>query len=466
MSEKKIGQIDDLMNSALLNKEQGNLLEAIHFFDQILKIDINNKKALNNIGNVFKEMGNYEKAVKFYEKSVLVDDSYQIAKINLAIIYHELGNLKKAEEIYKKIIILDKLNFSIYFNLSRINFDYFNKEIVNFIKKSVKTENLSNYNKASAYFILAKNEQIKNNFEGEIEYLKKGHEFFCKSVSPKVFDQSITYWLKIIPKKFRKLKLVNDHYLGKKNKLIKPIFIIGMPRSGSTLVESIISSGEIKIPNGGETAVVNWGILKAIRDKIFKETINEDDLLIDLKKISNDIIGRYENLNLLKLEKNYFFTDKSLENFFYVELLLKLFPNAKFIHCKRNNLDSIFAIYQNFLTKMSWTHSFKNILDYLNNYLFVTKYYEEKFSDKIYSLNLSDLTNDSVKISKEIFEFCGLKWSEQSLEFHMRKDLYSKTASNIQIREKIYKYDKNKYKIYKKYIKNFVEHYEWLKKDI
>jgi len=454
------------MKFAQLKKEQGSLIDALYSLEEILKIDNNNKRVLNNIGNVFKEMGNYEKAVKFYEKAVLLDDNYIIAKTNLAILYHELGNLSKAKKIYENIISLDKLNFSIYFNLSRINFDYFNKKIIDFIKKSLKTENISNYNKASAYFILSKNAQNKKNFEDEIEYLKKGHESFCKSIHPKVLDQNLNYWLKIIPEKFRKLKLINDQSLEKKNKLIKPIFIIGMPRSGSTLVESIISSGKIKIPNGGETSVINWGVSKSIKNKIFNETINEDNLFIDQKKISEDIIVRYENLNLLKKEKNYFFTDKSLENFFYIELLLKLFPNSKFIHCKRNNLDSIFAIYQNFLTKMSWSHSFENILDYLNNYLVVTKYFEEKFNDKIYSLNLSDLTNDSVKISREIFEFCGLEWSKESLEFHKRKDLYSKTASNIQIREKIYEYDKKKYKVYKKYIKKFVEHYEWLKKDI
>ena len=466
MTDNRNKKIDDLMKSAQLKKEEGDLSGSLHLLEESLKLDNNNKRAFNNIGNIFKEMGNYEKAIKFYEKSNLIDNSYLIAKTNLAILYHELGNLNKAKEIYKNIISLDKLNFSIYFNLSRINFDYFTKEVINFIKKSLETENLSNYNKASAYFILAKNEQIKKNFEDEIEYLKKGHEFFCESIPYKVFDQNLTYWLKIIPKNFKKLKLVNKKFLGKKNELIKPIFIIGMPRSGSTLVESIISSGKINIPNGGETAVINWGVSKLIRNKMLNKKINDDDLFIDSKKISEDIIGRYENLNLLKEEKNYFFTDKSLENFFYIELLVELFPNSKFIHCKRDNLDSIFAIYQNFLTKMSWTHSFKNILEYLNNYLAVTKYFEEKFNDKIYSLNLSDLTNDSIKISKEIFMFCGLEWSKKSLEFHKRKDLYSKTASNIQIREKIYEYDKTKYKIYKKYIKNFVENYAWLKKDI
>ncbi len=466
MSEKKNKEIDDLMKNAQFNKEQGNLLDALYFLEEIIKIDKDNKRALNNIGNVFKEIGNYEKAIKFYEKAVSADDNYLIAKTNLAILYHELGNLKKAEQIYRKMITLDKFNFSIYFNLSRISFNYFKKEIIDFIENSLENKNISNYNKASAYFILAKNEQIKKNFSEEVAYLKKGHEFFCKSVQPKVFHQSLNYWLNIIPKKFNKIKLTNTQSLNKKNKLIKPIFIIGMPRSGSTLIESIISSGKIKIPNGGETAIVNWGILKAIRDEIFNEKINEDNLLIDVQKISKDIISRYENLNLLKEDKDYFFTDKSLENFFYIEILLKLFPNSKFIHCKRNNLDTIFAIYQNFLTKMSWTHSFENIIDYLNSYLDVTKYFEKKFSNKIYSLNLSDLTQDSSRISKEIFEFCGLEWSKESLEYHKRKDLYSKTASNIQIREKIYEYDKKKYKIYKSYIKGFEEQYEWLKEDI
>lgn len=180
MSEKKSKEIDDLMKTAQFNKEQGNLLDALYFLEEIIKIDKDNKRALNNIGNVFKEIGNYEKAIKFYEKSVLADDNYLIAKTNLAILYHELGNLKKAEQIYRKIITLDKFDFSIYFNLSRISFNYFKKEIIDFIENSLENKNISNYNKASAYFILAKNEQIKKNFSEEVAYLKKGHEFFCK----------------------------------------------------------------------------------------------------------------------------------------------------------------------------------------------------------------------------------------------------------------------------------------------
>ena len=297
-----------------------------------------------------------------------------------------------------------------------------------------------------------------------MEYLNMGHDFFCKSVNPKVFNQNLFFWLDIIPKKFNKFKIINKSSYEKKNNLLNPIFIIGMPRSGSTLLESIISSGKETIPNGGETAIINWAVLKSVKEEN-SELFNQNQITIDFKKISKDIIERYENLNLLKKEKNFFFIDKSLENFFYIELILNLFPNAKFIHCERNHIDSIFAIYQNFLTKMTWTHSLANILSYLDNYLFVMNHYKQKFGNQIYSVDLSELTRNSVEISKKIFNFCNLEWTVKSLEFHKRKDLFSKTASNIQIREKIYRYDNDKYNVYKKFIKEFENKYSWLNKN-
>ena len=155
-------KIDNLMVSARLSKEQGNFLSAIDYLNEILKLDSNNKRALNNIGNAYKEIKNFDKAVKFYTKAITSDPEYLIAKINLAILHHDLGNLAEAEKLYKDLIILDKYNFAVYFNLSRINYDFFDEKIINFIENSLDIENISDYNKASGCFILAKNYQKKN----------------------------------------------------------------------------------------------------------------------------------------------------------------------------------------------------------------------------------------------------------------------------------------------------------------
>ncbi len=456
-------KIDNLMLRAQSSKDNGNLFLTIKYLDQVLKLDPTNKRALNNLGNTYKEMKNFDKAIKYYSKATKTDANYLISKINLAILNHDLGNLDEAEKNYKELILLDKYNFGIYFNLSRINFDYFDEEKIKFIENSLDMENINQYNKASGYFVLAKNEQIKRNFDKEIEYLKKGHEFFCKSISPKIYKQNSNYWLNLIPKKFSKIRVLNKKKPEKKENEINPIFIIGMPRSGSTLVESILSSGKLKIPNGGETATINWALFKNYK----KDLLNKDsgNFYIESTLLKNDIIHRYKNLNLLEKKKNFFFTDKSLENFFFIDLILNLFPKAKFIHCKRDKVDNILAIYQNFLTKISWSHSLRDIIFYFDNYLKVMSYYDKKFKDKIFSIDLKELTTDSKYISQKMFKFCKLEWTEESLKYHKRKDLFSTTASNIQIREKIYKYKNAKYDVYKKHLKEFEHEYDWLKKD-
>ncbi len=464
MNDNQNKKIDELIMSAQLSKEQGNWSSTVNFLNEILKIDPNNQKALNNIGNVYKETKNFDKAIKYYLKAINSNPKYKIAKINLAILYHDLGNLKEAKKIYKELIILDKYNFAIHFNLSRIDFSYFDKSMINFIENSMHHESINDYSKASGYFILAKNQQIKKNFDKEISFLEKGHEYFIKSITKKIYEQSYNYWLNIIPKKFDKIEITNLHENKKPDLKINPIFIIGMPRSGSTLIESIISSGKLKIPNGGETATINWALLKNYRKDLLND--NLDKIIIDKDKIINDILGKYKNLNLLNKNNKLFFTDKSLENFFFIDIILELFPNAKFIHCKRNKVDNIFAIYQNFLTKMSWTHSLEDIIKYFDNYLNVMTIFNKRFKEKIFSIKLEDLTLNSKKISQDVFKFCNLEWSENSLEYHKRKDLFSTTASNIQIREKIYKYNNEKYEVYKKHIKKFEQKYNWLKKDL
>ena len=452
--KKKIENIKDLLIVAQSNKDKGDLPGSLNVLNEVLNLDPDNKKALNNIANILKDIKKFEKAIECYLKAINLDPNYLVAKINLAILYHELGDFKKAEILYKEIIIQDKLNFSIYFNLSRIDFKFFDQKKIKFIEYSLINENISEFNKASAYFVLAKNMELKKNYKEEIKYLEKGHNCFQKSFIPEVYKQNLNYWLNLLPKKFNKMKLIetNDEINLKD---FNPIFIIGMPRSGSTLVESIISSGKMKIPNGGETAIINWAIYKSLKKKLMNNDQTSVDFFIDKKDLAKNIFEKYNNLNLLEKEKNFFFTDKSLENFFYIEIILKLFPNAKFIHCKRNPTDNIFAIYKNFLTKMTWTHNIDDIIFYFKNYLNVMSHFRKTYSEKIFSVQLEELTNNSNQISRDIFDFCELEWSSESLEFHKRKDLLSMTASNIQIREKIKKYDNKKYNAYKNHVQDF-----------
>ena len=160
--------------------------------------------------------------------------------------------------------------------------------------------------------------------------------------------------------------------------------------------------------------------------------------------------------------KNNTFTEKSLENFFYIEIILKIFPKAKFINTTRNTIDNILAIFQQFLSKISWSHSLEDILEYTNNYLTIIKFFKKKYPNKIFSIKLEELTSNREEITKNIYKFCRLEWDKKALEFYKRKDLFTTTASNLQIRNGLHDYDENKYKSYQYLLKSFEDKYDWL----
>ena len=178
--------------------------------------------------------------------------------------------------------------------------------------------------------------------------------------------------------------------------------------------------------------------------------------------MSKKLSDSFQNLNIKNYNQKIIFTEKSLENFHYIELLLNIYPNAKFIHSHRNLIDNIFAIYKQFLPSISWSHSIENILLYIDNYLSIMNYFKKKYSDRIISISLENFTSDPKNLSKAIYKFCDLKWSDKCLDFHKRSDLFINTASNNQIRNNINQYDESKYQPYKEILKDYFAKYHWL----
>ncbi len=423
---------------------------AKKYLEKCLKINQNNHIVLNNLGNIFFKEGNIEKAEKLYLQSFKLKNDYVIVILNLAILYQNIGNFEKSKKYYLEAIKLSPRQLSIYYNLSRFDKDFLDENKISFIKNTIEEKKISYLEISYGFFLLAEYEKKRKNFLEEIEYLNKAHELLFDA-NKKVNLKTLNYWKKIIPKIYDKFIFENK---DKNDQLteFKPIFIIGLPRSGSTVIEVLLSSGDSKITSIGEASIFN-GI-------IAKEFSLEKKNPVNLKLVNDQIFQIFEERNYDM--RNKMFIDKSLENFFYIDVIMKVFPRAKFINSIRNIEDNIFAIFKQSLNKISWTHSLENILEYTDNYFKIMRYFLHKYPDKILSVNLEELTNNSKSISKRIYSFCELKWSEKILEFHERKDLLISTASNIQIRENIKKYDHEKYKPYKELLNNYKKKYNWL----
>tara|TARA_B100001057_G_scaffold365974_1_gene369197 strand:+ start:2309 stop:3808 length:1500 start_codon:yes stop_codon:yes gene_type:complete len=430
-----------------------------------IEINNSNSKILNFLGNVYLKRRDYINSEKFYLEAIYQDDKNENALVNLAVLYQNLGKQKQAVSSYKKIFKNNPQNIGSLYNLFNIDKGAVTQKNILEIKNLIKEKKLTKFDMASSYFLLAENEKNKKNFNEEISLLKQANDYSFK-VNENINKQSNKYWLQIIPSKFDKFnfkKKDNSH----STQNIFPIFIIGLPRCGSTLVESIISSGKDKIENLGETNLVNWAFLNTNRDVLFSsKSINEEEKIkINIKQTAKKLNFAFSNLNIHNEEKSNIFSEKSLENFYYIDLILDIYPNAKFLNPFRNLVDNTFAIYNQFLTNISWSHSVENILIYIDNYLRSIDFFKKKYQDKIFSISLENFTKDPKTTSMEIYKFCDLVWDEKCLEFYKRKDLFSNTASNNQIRASVKKYDNKKYQAYKQLLKDYEKKYNWINLD-
>lgn len=422
-------------------------------------IDKSNAKVFNLLGNIYLKKRDYINSEKFYLESIKIDEINELALVNLAILYHNLGKQKKAISFYKKILSINPKNIGALYNLASIDQSSIDEKKIENLKNLLKEEKLDNFNIASCYFLLAEYEKKKKNFDQEVGLLLNANKFSFKN-NESINKQSNEYWFNIISNKFNKIEYLQNKKILIENKEIYPIFIIGLPRCGSTLIESIISSGKVKVENLGETNLVNWAFLNTNRDIL--RFPNEKKIAINFDLTAEKLKNSFDNLNVKDKNKKIFFSEKSLENFYYIELLLNIYPNAKFINPYRNLIDNTFAIYKQFLSNISWSHSLEDILLYINNYLFTIDYFKQRYPNKIFSISLENFTENPKKSAMDIYKFCNLKWDEKCLEFHKRNDLFTNTASINQIRTSVQKYDKNKYDPYKKILNKYLDRFSWL----
>ena len=440
-------------NLATIFQKNKNFHEAVSLYEKTIKLNPNFAIPYNNLGLIFRELEEYEKAINSYEKAIEIKPDYAEAYSNLGIIFKELGNFKKATNCFKATIKYKPDDLVTLHYLYDINKEILNSDLESKIIEIVNNKNCTKINLAYGNFLLSTYELKRENYDKEFNYLIKGHNYFFDSEKEN-FTSVIEYWSKIISE-VKKLIISNISNIKiiKNNKEIKPIFIIGVPRCGSTLIEKVIASGDRYIPIGEETGIFH----DVISNIILKNQSSNSDINI----INTMIIEKFNQRDLIKKKNDYIFTDKSLENLFYMRLIKEIFPNSKIIYCKRNAFSSIMSIIKNNLAQISWAHSLENIFTYFDFFFNEIENLKKDFPNFIYELEYEKFVTEPEIESKKLLEYCNLPWNKKCLEFYKRKELISRTASKTQIRKAIYQNSINKYSPYKKFLKNYVNKYFW-----
>ena len=414
---------------------------AIKYVKQSIELKTPDELNQSFLGEILLESNNYKEAIKLFSNVLNINDKNINALFNLAKIYSELGKFNDSVHYYNKIIEIEPTNFHALYELIKINREYLTTDKINYIKKFKHQNNL---NDVYASFILAENDKDSKKYEDEIINLLDGHISYIKKKERAAFQES-NYFTNLLKQFMQKVKETDIDIDCK----FSPIFIMGLPRSGTTMIENLISSGDKTIIKGDETGVMgkvffSKKIIPNYDDSYLSSNFNfSKNGFIDLKKA---IFNQYKQIGIDP--NKVIFTDKSLENFLYIDLLSIIFPKAKFIYCKRNYVANLLGILKVFLPNLLWCHSLEKIIKFMNLYkdklTEITS--EKKINIKI--VDLEDFSNNPLKNAQDLFKFLGIKWNKNVLNFNTKKKLIIKTVSNIQARNKITKHDLNYLKDY------------------
>ena len=429
------------LGKLLIKKKEYN--KAFMIFKDILKKNPNDLGANFQLGKINYELNDLNQSIFFFKKCNQIQANTPSILFNLALSLQSIGKINEAKKQYLKLISINPNDVKSYYGLFFLDITNINSTYYNKLQSLINNNKISLFEKSLINFIFSKIEKKNGNLNNEINFLEISHQQ-CYNSNSTFNNQSDFYYKNIISNFFNKIKFEKNFVEVENFNKNEHIFIVGLPRSGSTLVETILSHNSKSIVSVGEFHGINTSILDQISKFIFSQNFKYTDyqLVIDRKIFQNSLIEKYNNF------ERSIYLDKSLENFFNIDIILEFFPNAKFIHTFRNYEDSILGIYLSMLPELSWSHNIKNIINYIKNYKRVINYYISKYPDKIIDVDLSKLTNNQESEGKKILEFCNIPVNDNFLNFYKNKKLFNKTNSFLQVRNKIMKYENEKYKHY------------------
>ena len=282
------------------------------------------------------------------------------------------------------------------------------------------------------------------NIKNATDYLVQGNK-----IKKRLIDYNVCEEINLfndIKNKFDQSEIDTSEVCEKK----EIIFILGMPRSGTSLVEQIISSHS-DVFGGGELPILS----NIIKNNFIKDNKSlKDDVLeiIEDPGLKRDLKSEYINfIKNFKFKEKYI-TDKAPLNFRWIGFIKILFPNAKIIHCSRDAKNNCLSMFKNlFEGGLNFTYDQEDLVKYYKSYLNLIKFWKLKYPNTIFDVKYENLISYNTEEIKKIIKFCDLKWDENCLSFHKNKTPI-KTMSTAQARQPIYKTSLNAFDKFKDYL--------------
>ena len=431
-------------------KDQWKLSDSIKIFEKTIKIQPNFYIAYHNMGNVLQDLCRLDEAKTCYQKCIGINPNYIEAYISLGKILLDFNKLDESVAVFKRALKLKPENAKLHRHLSEVTKYKENDSHTKDMERIISSSNATQDQQMHLYFALGKVYEDLKCYDKAFSHWEKGN--FLKRKEIKYSTNSEARLFQIMKKTFTKALFEKFRNYGNLDNTL--IFIIGMPRSGTTLVQQILSSHPKVLGMGESNQLSN-----IIGEYFFEESgfLKKD-------------LHNYNPVNFSKIGDNYIknprqFSEnirhilfKDLLNFKWLGFIKLIFPNAKIIHCVRNPMDTCVSLFKNyFVGGVDFSYNLIEMGEYYNLYRDVMLFWDNILPNYYANIYYEELINDPKKQIEKLLNVCNLEWNENCMQFYNNKHFMSTGSNSINIHQPIYKTSMQYWKCYEKQLQPLLE---------
>ena len=433
-------------NLGIIYFQKDQLNSAIKSFEWAVAYSPNYSEAYYNLGAAFQKNRQFEKAKKQFEKAISINPNYAQAYESLGILCEIINLPNEALGNFEKALKVNPHLTNSYRNLSKLKKFKAKDPLISQMESIYSNSDLHSSHKINLCFSLAKAYEDLNHQDNFFKFLNEGNALRKKELGYDII-QSQNVHSTIINLFSSKQSLINN---PKDKPIIRPIFIVGMPRSGTSLVEQIISSHH-EVYGAGELLT-----LRKVIDPILDKYLNNNKYKVtkkDYLMIREQYLDSLSNLNV----SNKIITDKMPVNFRLIGFILSAMPEAKIIHIKRDARATCWSNFQQYFSDGNgFSFNQEDLVKFYALYSEMMDFWHKLFPNKIYDISYEELTINQKKETQKLLNYCELDWDENCLNFH--KNVRGVvTASKTQVRKKMYQRSSEAWKKYESNLKTLTE---------
>jgi len=421
-----------------------SIKKAENYYKKSISVNKEIPEPYINLGSLYNSLFRYDESINCYNEAIRINSKFSPAHYNLGIVYITLGKYDKAKLHLKEAIKLNPSNSHAHRSLSIITKYSYTDENFKRLEKLYENTNINNIKmKSNLAFALGKAHEDNKDYERSFIFYKEANFLHRKKIIFSLDREKENF--KEIKKTYNSNLFNKFKSAGYKNS--SPIFILGMPRSGTTLVEQILASHP-KVFGADEVEFIP----NLLKDNLGKgnDIVNRNEDIF--KKFGHEYISKMKKISN-KIENT---TDKLPVNFLSIGFIKLILPKSKIIHCLRSPKDNIFSIFKNHFPsgKINFAYNLDEATEYYNLYVDLMEHWNLVLPNFIFNIKYENLIYNTEIEIKNLLKFCNLNWSDKCLKFYENKRPI-KTASSAQARSKIYKSSINSWKNYEKYLNEY-----------